>query len=149
MEINLDNTYSIILPTYNEVGHIQNLIQDIHNIFLENKIQFEIIIVDDGSKDGTIEKISQLKTSLNNLSLIIRSNLKNSLVDSLNEGIKQSKFDHIIWLDADYSHPPEYINEMINKMNEQNCDLIFFSRFLKESKRYFQNERRRFYLRNK
>ena len=44
MEINLNNTYSIILPTYNEVGHIQNLIQDIHNIFSE-KIQFEIIIV--------------------------------------------------------------------------------------------------------
>ena len=141
MKINLNNTYSIILPTYNEVGHIQNLIQDIHNIFSENKIQFEIIIVDDGSKDGTIEKINQLKTFLNNLSLIIRSNLKNSLVDSLNEGIKESKFDHIIWLDADYSHPPQYINEMINKMNEQNYDLIFFSRFLKESKRYFQNEK--------
>ena len=141
MEINLDNTYSIILPTYNEVGHIQNLIQDIHNIFSKNKIQFEIIIVDDGSKDGTIEKINQLKTSLNNLSLIIRSNLKNSLVDSLNEGIKQSKFDYIIWLDADYSHPPHYINEMINKMNKQNYDLIFFSRFLKESKRYFQDEK--------
>ena len=54
MEINLNNTYSIILPTYNEVGHIQNLIQDIHNIFSKNKIQFEIIIVDDGSKDDTI-----------------------------------------------------------------------------------------------
>ena len=60
MEINLNNTYSIILPTYNEVGHIQNLIQDIHNIFSKNKIQFEIIIVDDGSKDGTIEKIFKL-----------------------------------------------------------------------------------------
>ena len=141
MQINLNNTYSIILPTYNEAGHIQDLIQDIHNIFSEKKIQFEIIIVDDGSKDGTIEKINQLKNSLNNLSLIIRSNLKNSLVDSLNEGIKQSKFDHIIWLDADYSHPPQYINEMINKINEQNYDLIFFSRFLKESKRYFQNEK--------
>ena len=60
MKINLDNTYSIILPTYNEVWHIQNLIQDIHNILSEKKIQFEIIIVDGGSKDGTIEKIFKL-----------------------------------------------------------------------------------------
>ena len=61
MEVNLNNTYSIILPTYNEAGHIQNLIRDIHNIFFEKNIQFEIIIVDDGSKDGTIDKIYQLK----------------------------------------------------------------------------------------
>ena len=130
MPINLNNTYSIILPTYNEAGHIQDLIQDIHNIFTKKKIQFEIIVVDDGSKDGTIKKINQLKTSINNLSLIVRTNYKNSLVNSLNEGIKQSKFDYVIWLDADYSHPPKYINEMINKMNEHNYDLIFFSRFL-------------------
>ena len=141
MEVNLNNTYSIILPTYNEAGHIQSLIKDIHNIFSEKNIQFEIIIVDDGSKDGTIEKINQSKISLNNLKLIIRNNLKNSLVDSLNDGINQSKFEYIIWLDADYSHPPNYINEMINKINENNYDLIFFSRFLKESKRYFQNEK--------
>jgi len=141
MPINLNNTYSIILPTYNEAGHIQDLIQDIHNIFTKKKIQFEIIVVDDGSKDGTIKKINQLKTSINNLSLIIRTNYKNSLVNSLNEGIKQSKFDYVIWLDADYSHPPKYINEMINKMNEHNYDLIFFSRFLEESKRYFQNKK--------
>ena len=61
------------------------------------------------------------------------------MVDSLNDGINQSKFEYIIWLDADYSHPPNYINEMINKINENNYDLVF-SRFLKESKRYFQNE---------
>ena len=37
MPINLNNTYSIILPTYNEAGHIQDLIQDIHNIFTKKK----------------------------------------------------------------------------------------------------------------
>lgn len=141
MNINLNNTYSIILPTYNEAGHIQNLIQDIHNIFSKKNIQFEIIVVDDGSKDGTIEKINELKNSLNNLSLIIRNNFKNNLVDSLNQGIEKSKFNCIIWLDADFSHPPEYINEMIEKMDKQNYDLIFFSRFLQESKRYFQSEK--------
>ena len=49
MEVNLNNTYSIILPTYNEAGHIQSLIKDIQYIFRKN-IQFEIIIVDDDPK---------------------------------------------------------------------------------------------------
>ena len=44
MKINLDNTYSIILPTYNEVGHIQNLIQDIHNIFSEKNSNLKLLL---------------------------------------------------------------------------------------------------------
>ncbi len=134
-------SYSIILPTYNEAGHIKNLVEDIYKIFIKKKLQFEIIVVDDGSVDGTIAKIDKLKDLINNLNLIVRSKDKKSLVESLNDGINCSKFNYIIWLDADYSHPPKYIEEMIDRVEEQDYDLIFFSRFLKESKRYFQDKR--------
>ena len=137
----LKKSYSIILPTYNEAGHITNLVEDIYSIFIKKKLQFEIIVVDDGSVDGTIAKIDKLKDLINNLNLIVRSKDKKSLVESLNDGINFSKFNYIIWLDADYSHPPKYIEEMIDRVEEQDCDLIFFSRFLKESKRYFQDQR--------
>ena len=70
MQNNNNNTYSIILPTLNEAGHIRNLIEDIYKIFFNKELKFEIIIVDDGSNDGTIEKINELKSSINNLSLI-------------------------------------------------------------------------------
>ena len=60
MQSNKNNTYSVILPTFNEAGHIENLIEDIYNIFFNQKLQFEIIVVDDGSNDGTIEKINKL-----------------------------------------------------------------------------------------
>ena len=134
-------SYSIILPTYNEAGHIKNLVKDIYNIFIKKKLQFEIIVVDDGSVDGTIAEIDKLRDLINNLNLIVRSKDKKSLVGSLNDGINCSKFNHIIWLDADYSHPPKYIEEMINRVEEQDYDLIFFSRFLKESKRYYNDQR--------
>lgn len=139
MQNNNNNTYSIILPTLNEAGHIRNLIEDIYKIFFNKELKFEIIIVDDGSNDGTIEKINELKSSINNLSLIVRSDYKNSLVDSLNAGIDASKYNNIIWLDADYSHPPKYMEEIIKKNNENKYDLIFFSRFLIESKRYYHD----------
>jgi dolichol-phosphate mannosyltransferase len=139
MQSDKSNTYSIILPTFNEAGHIKNLIEDIYKIFFNKKLEFEIIVVDDGSNDGTIEQINKLKNSISNLNLIVRSDYKNSLVDSLNAGIDTSKYNNIIWLDADYSHPPIYMDEIIKKNNENKYDLIFFSRFLAESKRYYHD----------
>ena len=48
-------SYSVILPTYNECGHIEDLTMDIFNIFKSKNLKFEIIIVDDESEDGTFE----------------------------------------------------------------------------------------------
>ena len=50
--MSIENSYSVILPTLNEVGHINSLIEDISNIFKKQNVQYEIIIVDDNSKDG-------------------------------------------------------------------------------------------------
>lgn len=141
MQNKSSNTYSIILPTLNEAGHIDLLIKDIYNLFFDQNINFEIIIVDDGSNDGTIEKINKLKNEIKNLNLIVRTGQSSSLVNSLNAGIDLSKYENIVWLDADYSHPPQYMNEIIKKNNEEKYDLIFFSRFLNESKRYYDNQK--------
>ena len=63
-------------------------------------------------------------------------------MDSLNEGILSSKYDNIVWLDADFSHPPKYIEEFINyKRNIEDIDVIVFSRFLKKSIRYYEIEK--------
>ena len=50
-------SYSVILPTLNEKNHIINLIEEISKIFVLNKKNYEIIIVDDNSSDGTIDVI--------------------------------------------------------------------------------------------
>ena len=64
---------------------------------------------------------------------------KKNLAKSINLGIEKSKFENIIWLDADFQHPPEYIY-LFHKYASK-YDLIIFSRFLNESKRYFEDER--------
>ena len=58
-------SFSVILPTLNEKGHILNLIDEISIIFENKKINFEIIVVDDNSIDGTIEKIQEYKLQKN------------------------------------------------------------------------------------
>jgi glycosyltransferase involved in cell wall biosynthesis len=46
-------SYSVILPTFNEGGHIVNLIKEIQNVFIKLKCKYEIIIIDDNSTDKT------------------------------------------------------------------------------------------------
>ena len=136
---NLNESYSIILPTYNEVGHIEKLVKTISNIFINRSLLFEIIIVDDNSVDGTIDVIKKISKEKKEVISIIREGKKGSLVDSINDGIEISKSENVIWLDADFSHPPKYIEEFINyKKNIKDIDVIVFSRFLKKSIRYYE-----------
>ena len=130
-------SFSVILPTLNEKGHILKLIDEISDTFEKKKITYEIIIVDDDSKDGTYETVEKYRKNKFFLKTISRKNKKKSLAASINEGINLSQFDNIIWMDADFQHPPKYINEFILK--SKNYDAIIASRFLKESDRYFND----------
>ena len=128
-------SYTVILPTLNENGHIVKLIQTIEEIFINTKIPYEILVVDDNSTDGTNETVKKLINKNYNIKLFVREGQKKNLAESINLGIKNSKFSKIIWMDTDFQHPPEYIKKIINSSDK--FDVIIFSRFLKDSVRYF------------
>ena len=132
-------SFSVILPTLNENDHILKLISEIANIFKSKEIDFQIIVVDDNSDDGTYETVKNFQKNHSYLNVLLRKNSKRNLANSINDGIKISKFSNIIWLDADFQHPPKYINEFIKK--SENNDVIISSRFLEKSERYFKNKR--------
>ncbi len=132
-------SYSVILPTLNEAGHIVQLVNKISEVLLKTNEKFEIIIVDDSSTDKTPELCRDLEKKRENTYFYSRTGQKKNLAKSINLGIEKSKFENIIWLDADFQHPPEYIY-LFHKYASK-YDLIIFSRFLNESKRYFEDER--------
>ena len=127
--------YTVILPTLNEKGHIIELIKDIQNIFSEINQDYEIIVVDDNSTDGTIESIEKITKDNSNIQLHVRRGLKKNLADSINLGLKKSNYENVIWMDADFQHPPDHIKSLHN--NRDKSDVIIFSRFVKGSTRYF------------
>ena len=127
--------YSVILPTLNENGHIIQLIKSIKKNFINRKNKYEIIVVDDNSIDGTINTVKKYKKKNKKIKLYVRHNKKRNLAKSLNLGIAKAKYENLIWLDADFQHPPNYIKTMFKYSKKY--DVIIFSRFLRNSIRYF------------
>ena len=130
--------YSVILPTFNENNHIKDLIKSISDIFFSQNILFEILVVDDNSTDGTRKTVDDFAKKNEYVKIINRNKKKKNLAKSIDEGIKSSNYDFVIWMDADFQHPPNYIIEFIKFSKEYN--VIVCSRFLSESKRYFNDE---------
>ena len=89
-------SFSVILPTLNENGHIIKLIKEISQIFELNKKDFEIIVVDDNSNDGTFETVKDFQKNNTFLKTILRENKKKNLAFSINEGIFTAVYKNII-----------------------------------------------------
>ena len=121
--------FSIILPVLNEEKNL-NLMIDCFNQELSNEI-FEIVIVDDNSLDNTKNIISQKKKLFSNIQYINRQGKKANLASSILEGIIISKYENLIIMDADFSHPLSKVRELIEIQKKKDCDLIACSRFLK------------------
>ena len=130
--------YTVILPTLNESGHISELIKSIQNVFSEIHQNYEIIVVDDNSNDGTIDRVKEIQKNNSNIQIYIRKDLKKNIAESLNLGIKKSKFENIIWMDADFQHPPDHIKTFHE--NKKENDVVIFSRFIQGSSRYFDDD---------
>lgn len=117
---------SIILPTYNEKENILELISRIKSVMKGYK--FEIIVVDDDSPDKTWKSASGI-SSVN----VIRRIGKKGIAGAINEGIQHAKGDYIIWMDADLSHPPENIPELLKELKVYS-DIAICSRYAKDGK---------------
>ena len=136
---NTVKSFSIILPTFNEAGHIRKLILEIYEIFKSKNVSFEIIVVDDESTDGTIDIIEDLRRNYEKIFVIIRKNNKKNLVDSINEGIFFKKWKYNMdgcWLLTSSNLSKKFVSENIIEY-----DVIVFSRFLSDSERYFESKK--------
>ena len=120
---------SIILPTLNEAGNIASLIQCTVDAVQKAGIdEIEIIVVDDDSPDRTWEIASEIICPPASVE-VIRRMKEHGLTASLSVGIEAAKHEVIVWLDCDFSHPPELIPQMLY-MLDQGFDVVVNSRYV-------------------
>lgn len=117
---------SIILPTYNESENVEELISA---ILKSTEPAPEIIVVDDDSPDGTWDIVSRIHTEHPNVKLLRRTK-ERSLATAVEEGIANASGDVIVWMDSDFSHPPELIPELVKSAKSGHIALA--SRYVKE-----------------
>lgn len=105
---------TIITPTFNEVGNIEKLSLKIKEICELNNINYEQIIIDNDSKDGTIEAIKRLTSKYKNIKAIInQSNFGH--IKSPYYALLESQGDATITMASDFQSPPELIVDYYNK----------------------------------
>jgi len=121
------NKYLIIIPTYNEKENIAIILTEILN--LNNN--FNILVVDDNSPDGTSNIVEEFILSNSNIHIIKRNN-KGGLGSAYIEGFKwaiDNNYNYVMQIDADLSHNPKDLIRLMNKSN--NYDLVIGSRYIK------------------
>jgi len=129
----MEKEISIVVPTYNEKENVQILIRKIQEEFKENKINGEIIVVDDNSPDGTGKILDKLKKENRDLKVIHRKG-KLGLSSAVLEGWKIAHSEILGVMDADLSHPAEKIPEMYNIIKNDKADFVIGSRYVKDGK---------------
>lgn len=119
---------SIIIPCFNEVNTIHELLLKIKNVNLPNLTK-EVILVDDFSTDGTVEKIENELISLNLIQKFIKNNQNFGKGYSVRRGIEVSSGDIIIIQDADLEYDPKDYQKLLNPIIEKNADVVYGTRF--------------------
>lgn len=130
------NKISIVLPVYNEEAGIKNTIEVLEN-FVECQIEtYEIIFVDDGSVDSSVDIIRHAQSKYENIRLVEFSrNFGHQL--AITAGIRYAKGDAVVVMDADLQDPPSVIPNMIKKWQD-GFDVVYGKRLIREGESFFK-----------
>tara|TARA_B100001113_G_scaffold147397_2_gene120845 strand:- start:370 stop:1095 length:726 start_codon:yes stop_codon:yes gene_type:complete len=120
----------IIIPTYNEIENIENIIR---KIFSLDEL-FEILIIDDGSPDGTAQNVKELQSEFSNKLFLEERTGKLGLGTAYIHGFKwalEKDYEFVFEMDADFSHDPDDLPRLLEACQENGGDLAIGSRYVK------------------
>jgi glycosyltransferase involved in cell wall biosynthesis len=114
---------SIVIPLFNEEDSLPELVQWIEKVMITNSFSYEILFIDDGSKDDSWNVIKSLSEKNKNITGIsFQRNYGKSA--ALYVGFEAAKGDYVITMDADLQDNPEEIPEMVRMLKEDGFDLV-------------------------
>jgi dolichol-phosphate mannosyltransferase len=120
---------SIIIPTLNEAGNIDPLLKRISSVIETARLEAEVLIVDGGSTDGTQAEV-QPWIDRRSIRLIL-SEAKLGLAGDVVAAARSARGDFVVVLDADLSHPPDAIPQLVQPLLDGTHDMALGSRYIK------------------
>lgn len=122
--------YSVLLPTYNEKENLPIICYLLIREFVKNNLDYEIIIIDDNSPDGTLNVAKQLQNVYGEDKILLRPRPgKLGLGTAYIHGLKSASGEFVIILDADMSHHPKFIRQFIDLQEQTGCDIVTGTRY--------------------
>ena len=121
----------VALPAYNEEESLPELLERLGESFADSNLPYEIVIVNDGSKDATASIVEQyaLQMPVHLVNHVVNQGLGITIRDGLREAMERAdERDIIVTMDADNTHPPGLIPRMVQMIHE-GCDVVIASRF--------------------
>lgn len=110
---------SVVVPVFNEEGNVRGLHKEILEVCKKENYNFEIIFVDDGSKDKTPEICKELKPLK-----YIRMRKNFGQTAAMDAGIKAAQYDYIVTMDGDRQNDPADIPKLVNYLEENDLDIV-------------------------
>ena len=122
------NNALVIIPTYNEIGNVENIIRKVFSL----PEAFDILIVDDDSPDKTAQKVKELQSEFKGLHLLNRKG-KQGLGTAYIAGFKyalQHHYEYIFEMDCDFSHNPDDLVKLYKTCKDEGFDVAVGSRYV-------------------
>ncbi len=119
----------VIIPTYNEIENIELIIRDVFNL----EHSFNILIIDDGSPDGTAAKVKELQNEFSDRLFMVERKGKLGLGTAYITGFKWSiknNYQYIFEMDADFSHNPKDLMHLYAACKNRGADVAIGSRYI-------------------
>jgi dolichol-phosphate mannosyltransferase len=119
----------VIIPTYNEKENIENIIRTVFGL----PHAFDVLIIDDGSPDGTADIVKSLQTEFNNRLHILERKGKQGLGTAYIAGFKWAltkTYEYVFEMDADFSHNPNDLLKLRTACAEKGADVAIGSRYV-------------------
>lgn len=120
------NHFSLVVPTLNEAGNIDQLLAALTDALRETPYEYEIVVVDDGSTDGTVELARNWTNRDAHVRLFSRTG-ERGLAGAVLYGWSQSRASLLGVIDADLQHPPELLPELLKET--EHADIAIASRY--------------------
>lgn len=120
---------SIIVPTFCEAGNVEPLVTRITASLAPNHSDHEIILVDDNSNDGTDRAVEKLRGQGHAVRLIVRPH-ERGLSSAVIRGFNEATGNILVCMDADLSHPPEVIPDLLEALQDDEVDFVIGSRYV-------------------
>jgi len=118
----------VIIPTYKERENIDSLVKAIYNL----PVEFDILIIDDNSPDGTADLIKSLQPSFSNLHLLERPGkmgLGTAYLTGFDWALEKG-YSYIFEMDADFSHDPNDLLKLYKACADEGADVAIGSRYI-------------------